>query len=119
MSENLFELALPSLQNEFKAYNSLKSIAEDYGIENILTAYFLVFDIDHPDYDQRVTNLEMEFGGCNFLYHLPSEGHSYNAENYQDRLFLFEYETTIEEISKIVGSAAITIETVDPQRLLK
>ena len=46
MSENLFELALPSLQNEFKAYNSLQAVADDYGIENIITAYFSDFYTD-------------------------------------------------------------------------
>tara|TARA_Y100000813_G_C23854643_1_gene208175 strand:+ start:34 stop:399 length:366 start_codon:yes stop_codon:yes gene_type:complete len=110
-----FKLALPSLQKKFKTYQSIDTVAQDYyGIDKVISSYFIVFDVDHPEYDNNVTSLEMEFGASDILYNLPEEGHSYIAENFQDRLFLFDCEVSLHQISNVVRDVAVVIEKVNP-----
>ena len=113
-----FNLALPNLKKQFKDYKSIDSVAEDYGMEKIVSSFFIVFDLDHPEYDFKVSNLEMELGGSDILYNLPEDGHSFTSENFQDRLFLFEYEVSEDEITTIVGNVAVVIEKVDPNSII-
>ena len=119
MNKNLFELALPSLHNEFRDCKSLQEIAELYGIDDIVCGYFMVFSTDHPEYDQSVTNLEMNLGGCNFLYSLPDDGHPFTSDHFQDRLFLYDYDVSKEEIEATLRSVLEYIELVDVNRLIK
>lgn len=116
---SLFEMALPSLLNEFSNCKNLKEIAEGYGIDDIVCGYFMIFSTDHPKYDQNVTNLEMNLGGCNFLYNLPGEGHTYTSNHFQDRLFLYDYDVLKEEIEATLRSVLEHIELVDVNRLIK
>ena len=79
----------------------------------------MVFSTDHPEYDQSVTNLEMNLGGCNSLYNLPEDGHPYTSDHFQDRLFLYDYEVSKEEIETTLRSVLEHIELVDINRLIK
>ena len=114
----LFKLALPNLKQKYKDYKSIDRIAEDYGMEKIISSFFIIFDLDHPEYDFRVSNLEIELGSSDILYNLPEEGHSFTSENFQDRLFLFEYEVSENEIATIVGNVAVVIEPINPNFII-
>tara|TARA_B100000965_G_C19160553_1_gene570142 strand:+ start:79 stop:444 length:366 start_codon:yes stop_codon:yes gene_type:complete len=116
---DFFKLALPNLQKEFKDYQSIDDVAQDYySIDKVVSSFFIVFDVDHPEYDNKVTNLEMEFGASDILYNLPEEGHSFVAENFQDRLFLFDCEVSVDQISNIVRNVAVVIEKVNPDSII-
>jgi len=114
----LFHLSLPNLKKQFKDSSSIDEIAEAYGLEKIVSSFFVVFDLDHPEYDFKVTNLEMELGVSDILYNLPEEGHSFTSENFQDRLFLFEYEVSEDEIRVLAGNVAVVIERIDYNLLI-
>ena len=61
----------------------------------------------------------MNLGGCNFLYNLPEDGHPYTTDHFQDRLFLYDYEVSKEEIETTLRSVLEHIEIVDINRLIK
>ncbi|RCL62044.1 MAG: hypothetical protein DBW80_04190 [Bacteroidetes bacterium] len=79
----------------------------------------MVFSTDHPEYDQSVTNLEMNLGGCNFSYNLPDDGHPFASDHFQDRLVLYDYDVSKEEIEATLRSVLEHIELVDINRLIK
>jgi|TARA_B110000459_G_scaffold173737_1_gene196084 hypothetical protein len=114
----LFSLSLSNLKQKFKEFNSINDIAETYGLEKIVSSFFIVFDLDHPEYGFKVQNLEMELGASDILYNLPENGHSFTSENFQDRLYLFEYEVSEEEIKVLVGNVAVIIERIDYNLLI-
>ena len=118
INQSLFQLALPSLRQEFQGYSDMANVADDYGLDGIVCGYFLVLQSDHPQFDQRVSNLEMDLGGSNFLYNLPPDGHSFTSDNCQDRLFLFDCDVSKEEIEGILGSVLSYLELVDVSRLI-
>tara|TARA_B100000795_G_scaffold154089_1_gene115512 strand:+ start:1207 stop:1569 length:363 start_codon:yes stop_codon:yes gene_type:complete len=118
ITTKLFSLSLSNLKQKFKDSNSIDDIAETYGLEKIVSSFFIVFDLDHPEYDSKVTNLEMELGSSDILYNLPEEGHSFTSKNFQDRLYLFEYEVSEDEIKVLVGDVAVIIERIDYNLLI-
>jgi len=118
MNQSLFQFALPTLKKEFKGYSDLASMADDYGLDGIVCGYFLVLQCDHPEFEQRVSNLEMDMGGRSFLYNLPSDGHAYTSDNYQDRLVLFDCEVSRHEIEGVLGSVLSHLEAAEVSRLM-
>jgi hypothetical protein len=119
MSLDLFELALPMLRREFDGHSELQDIAAEYGLDDIVCGFFIIVQTDHPEYELRLTNLEMNLGGCNFSYNLPSEGHPYDSDRFQDRLFLYDCDVSKKELDDVLGSVLTHIEEVEVDRLIE
>jgi len=53
------------LTNWLEGSNSLDELIEqakeDYGFDNIESAYFLILNPDHPSYDEKLSSLEIDF----------------------------------------------------------
>tara|TARA_Y100000589_G_scaffold307451_1_gene323139 strand:- start:204 stop:557 length:354 start_codon:yes stop_codon:yes gene_type:complete len=116
---SVFDLAKPNLQKMFNGYNSIEDVAKDYyGIEEVASCYFIVFDSNHNEYELRVTNFEMEFGASDIIGNLPDEGHLYTSDNFQDRFFLFDTDVNKADIINILGDVAVSTEKVDHKVLI-
>ncbi len=117
--KNYHSLAISNIKTRFfNNETNLDVIAKDYCLEKIISTFLIIFDVDHPNFENNINRLEEEFGSSDILYNLPQKGHPLSFKNFQDRLYIFDYEISEREIYEYTDDSVLAIEKFDFNKIL-
>jgi len=87
---------------------SIEELGEMYGLEGDFSAFFMILNPTHPNYDDKLNDLELEHEMFSAGYEDTSAGFL-KMEGEVSRIGMFESKFTIDQIYSILGGVVFDV----------
>ena len=87
---------------------SIELLGEMYGLEGDFSAFFMILNPTHPNYDDKLNDLELEHEMFSAGYEDTSAGFL-KMEGEVSRIGMFESKFTIDQIYSILGGVVFDV----------